>query len=65
MQVTADRDRCIGSGMCVLTVPAVFDQCDEDGLVRVRDDRPPPDLADEVRRAARMCPAQAIATTEK
>ena len=35
MRVTADRDVCIGAGMCVLTAPAVFDQSDDDGLVEV------------------------------
>jgi ferredoxin len=32
MKVIADREVCIGAGMCVMTLPAVFDQ-DNDGLV--------------------------------
>ena len=31
MKVIADRDVCIGAGMCVMTA-AIFDQ-DEDGIV--------------------------------
>ncbi len=27
--IQIDRDVCIGSGMCVVTAPAVFDQDDE------------------------------------
>ena len=32
MTIIADRSACIGSGMCVLTAPDVFDQ-DDEGLV--------------------------------
>ena len=32
MHITADRERCVGAGQCVLAAPAVFDQ-DDDGLV--------------------------------
>jgi ferredoxin len=32
MSIRADRDVCIGAGMCVVAAPAVFDQ-DADGLV--------------------------------
>jgi ferredoxin len=33
--VKADRDVCMGSGMCVRTAPGVFDQDPVDGLVVV------------------------------
>ncbi|MFJ6698149.1 ferredoxin [Streptomyces sp. NPDC091272] len=60
--VTADRERCLGAGMCVLTAPAVFDQDTEDGLVLVLRPRLP--LADTemaaVQEAAALCPAKAI-----
>jgi ferredoxin len=34
MKITADRDVCIGAGMCVMNAPEVFDQ-DDDGVVVV------------------------------
>lgn len=57
MAVAADRDRCIGSGQCVLSAPEVFDS-DDDGLVVVL--RPDRDDA-SVREAIEMCPVNAIA----
>ncbi|GLW05699.1 ferredoxin [Microtetraspora sp. NBRC 13810] len=60
MRVFADQDRCVGSGQCVLTAPAVFDQRDEDGIVTLLTDDPPPGEHEAVRRAAVLCPAMAI-----
>jgi ferredoxin len=59
-RVVADLERCVGSGMCVLTTPSVFDQDDEDGTVRLRTERPPSDVAASVRRAVDLCPARAL-----
>ncbi|HEX4830955.1 MAG TPA: ferredoxin [Trebonia sp.] len=64
MRVHADRDSCVSSGQCVLAAPEVFDQDDDEGVVLVKADRPPPGLAPDVRRAAMMCPARAITVTE-
>ncbi|MFJ4879456.1 ferredoxin [Streptomyces sp. NPDC088745] len=61
-RVRASRDRCIGSGMCALTAPGVFDQDHEDGFVQVLRPRLPrtdPDAA-AAREAVGTCPAQAI-----
>lgn len=60
MRIEVDRDACCGSGNCVLTVPAVFDQADEDGLVVLLQPEPAADLHQLVRRAADICPAGAI-----
>jgi ferredoxin len=59
VRVVADRDVCIGAGICVLTAPAVFDQTD-DGLVDVLVEAP--DEADEaaVRAAVTLCPSGAL-----
>ncbi|WP_342213093.1 ferredoxin [Nocardia wallacei] len=56
--VTADRSRCIGAGQCVSVAPRVFDQ-DDAGLVVLVAGA----AADgaEVRAAAELCPAAAIA----
>jgi ferredoxin len=43
----------------------VFDQRDEDGIVVLVNPEPPVDLAEDVRRAAEVCPAQAIAIEEQ
>jgi ferredoxin len=65
MRVHADRDSCIGSGQCVMNAPDVFDQDEDDGVVSLKTDTPPPELASDVRRAAAMCPAMAITLTEQ
>jgi ferredoxin len=60
MHITVDRDRCCGSGNCVMTAPDVFDQGDADGLVVLREADPPGIEDERVRRAAHLCPAGAI-----
>ncbi|WP_435242866.1 ferredoxin [Streptomyces cucumeris] len=64
MHVRVDRDRCRGAGRCVLAAPEVFDQSEDDGLVVVVDDRPPPALHERARLAARLCPNGVIATVD-
>lgn len=64
MKVTIDLDKCISAGQCVLTAPEVFDQREEDGLVVLLNPSPPAALADDVRQAATLCPALAIAVEE-
>ena len=64
MKVYVDQRRCVGSGQCARTVPEVFDQRDEDGIVVLRTARPDDRLAPAVRKAARHCPAQAIRIEE-
>ncbi len=58
--VSVDPDRCCASGLCVLAVPEVFDQSDEDGTVVLLRPDPPHEIRAEVRRAADVCPAAAI-----
>ena len=62
MKVTVDRDRCIGSGMCLLTAPAVFDQ-DHDAVVLLLDDTPPEQQRPAVEEAVDRCPAGVISLT--
>jgi ferredoxin len=64
MKVTVDQDLCVSSGQCVLNAARVFDQRDEDGVVVLLNNAPPADQADNVRRAAAACPAQAIHVEE-
>jgi ferredoxin len=64
MRITVDDSRCIGAGQCVLNAPAVFDQREEDGIVVLLDATPLDGTREEARRAARLCPAGAIAIHE-
>jgi ferredoxin len=59
MEISVNRDHCVGAGQCVLSAPAVFDQ-DEDGLVELTDPHPPVELDRAVHNAARLCPARVI-----
>jgi ferredoxin len=59
MYVSATKETCAVSSMCVYRVPEVFDQ-DEDGAVEVIDAAPPMDLQEAVRSAARGCPTRSI-----
>jgi ferredoxin len=61
MLVNIDRDKCIGSGACVIACPDVFGQ-DDEGMVRLLDASPPVDLHDRVSEAVHACPASVIST---
>ncbi|WP_241385512.1 ferredoxin [Rhodococcus sp. CH91] len=60
MKVTVDTQKCIGSGMCVLHAPEVFDQRDGDGVVMLLIENPASELDSSVRESADACPATAI-----
>jgi ferredoxin len=60
MKVTVDQDKCISSGQGVSHASEVFDQRDEDGVAYLLDEHPPDEQAENVRRAAADCPAEAI-----
>lgn len=59
MRISVDRERCIGSGMCALTAPEIFDQDDDEGKVKLLDPQPQRCHA-EAREAAAVCPSGAI-----
>ena len=60
MRIVADRDLCVGAGMCVVSAPAVFDQDDGDGLVVVLSAEPAESEAAAVREALGLCPSGAL-----
>ena len=64
MKVSVDRTRCVGAGQCVRTAPEVFDQDEAEGLVVLVASRPEPEVEAWVRKAALLCPAQAISIEE-
>lgn len=59
MRVTADRDVCVGAGMCALTAPDAFDQ-DDDGVVIVLRPSPGPGEQEAAREAELLCPSGAV-----
>jgi ferredoxin len=59
IRVSADRDKCIGSGRCLLSAPDVFDQ-DRTELVVVLDETPPEHQRDAVQLAVKQCPVGAV-----
>jgi ferredoxin len=61
IRLHADRDACIGSGLCVYADDAVFDQ-DDDGVVVLLADEPADGGA--VRRAVATCPSGALRLEE-
>ncbi|MDX3111471.1 ferredoxin [Nonomuraea angiospora] len=60
MKIIIDQDKCVASGQCVMAADDVFDQRDEDGIVVLLNDDPPPGRLADVRQAALVCPALAI-----
>ncbi|MEU2734247.1 ferredoxin [Streptomyces sp. NPDC007095] len=64
MKVVVDQEKCVAAGQCVAAAMDVFDQRDEDGIVVLLTENPSPELADDVRNAAAVCPALAIRIEE-
>jgi ferredoxin len=63
VRITVHPEVCIGAGQCVIAADRVFDQGEEDGLVRLRTDRPDPRDDAHVRNAVDRCPSGAIELT--
>ena len=60
MRVEFDEPKCVAAGQCAMVAPDVFDQREDDGGAIVLKANPGPELHDEVREAAAVCPAAAI-----
>ncbi|WP_354101902.1 ferredoxin [Bradyrhizobium sp. RT5a] len=59
-RVIADRDRCVGGGMCALTAPNLFDQ-DKDGRVLLLTEGAVNGAElDAARQAVALCPSGAL-----
>ena len=63
MRISADRGTCIGSGVCVMHAPGVFDQ-DRDGIVVLLDPEPDSTHAEAARRAVHDCPSGGLQLVE-
>ncbi|MGH8880504.1 MAG: ferredoxin [Stackebrandtia sp.] len=64
MKIHADREMCIGAGMCVLTAPDVFDQDDEEGRVVVIEVEPSAEHQAAAQEAVALCPSGAISIAQ-
>lgn len=60
MRIEADLDACVGSGLCALTAPTVFDQNEDDGRVLLRVREVDPEDLELVKEAVESCPAAAL-----
>ncbi|MFK8906297.1 ferredoxin [Streptomyces sp. YS-3] len=60
LTVEADSGVCMGTGVCAMSVPAVFTQREDDGTVIVKTPEPDPQWHEAVREAAYTCPMGAI-----
>jgi ferredoxin len=66
VRIVVDRDRCVGAGLCVLTLPDTFDQSEEDGrVVFLGAATMSPEQASLGRQAARLCPSGAVSLAEE
>jgi ferredoxin len=63
VRILADREVCIGAGVCVMSTEAVFDQ-DDDGLVVLLTDEVPVDEEANARKAVQLCPSGALTLAE-
>ena len=59
MQVSADRDRCEGHGLCADMAPEVY-ELDDDAVVVVLHEQVPPALERKAEAGARVCPVAAL-----
>ena len=63
MKASVNKERCIGCGACVASVPEVFD-FDDDGLTKTIVDNIPEEKVEETKNAADRCPGSAITIDE-
>ncbi len=64
MRVEIDLSRCAGYGNCIEAAPDVFDMSDDADVAVVLIENPGPEYAEQVRKAARVCPAEAVIVDE-
>ncbi|NDH54052.1 MAG: ferredoxin [Betaproteobacteria bacterium] len=64
-RIILHQEKCIGAGHCVTCAPDIFGQNEDDGVVILLNDNPPPDRLAAVESAARMCPTGVIQVTKE
>jgi ferredoxin len=65
LRVEADREVCVGAGVCVRTAPGVFGQDEDLGLVALLTEWPEVGDAETVRQAVELCPSGALSIVEE
>ena len=60
MKVTIFPEKCVGVGQCVIAAPKIFSQNDDDGQVILLTTEFAEADHEDIRAAARLCPASAI-----
>jgi ferredoxin len=63
-RIEADRERCIGSGLCAMAAETLFDQDAHDGRVLVLVEEVPAELTAAAREAVSLCPARALSLSK-
>ena len=63
MKVIVDLSNCDLHGLCVEAAPEVF-EIDDNGVLKVLIESPPPELRAKVEKAVRECPTGAITIQE-
>ncbi|HEX3823617.1 MAG TPA: ferredoxin [Mycobacteriales bacterium] len=58
-QIVVDWDECEANAICQSIAPEVFEVDDQD-MLNVLIERPPPELLDKVQEAVDMCPKRAL-----
>jgi ferredoxin len=64
VRVGIDLNRCAGYGNCIEAAPDVFDMADDEDVAIVLIENPGSQYAEQVRKAARVCPADAVLIEE-
>ena len=59
MRIVVDADLCEANAVCMRKAPEVF-VVDDEGRLRVLDERPPPEVMDKVEQAVARCPRGAL-----
>jgi ferredoxin len=63
MRIVIDRDRCTGLGMCEAEAPELF-EVQDDGTLRILDDRPEQSCRVIAEAAVQACPTEALSLVE-
>ncbi|WP_166355572.1 (4Fe-4S)-binding protein [Phytoactinopolyspora limicola] len=64
MRINADREVCIGAGMCVFAAPDVFDQDENNGRVELRSNEPESVDVARIHEAIELCPSGALSALD-
>jgi ferredoxin len=63
MKVRVDYENCESQGVCVRICPEMF-SLDEDDVMHIAEGDVPDEYAEQVRRAVKRCPKQALSIEE-